>query len=78
MKKASIIVHQIYIEDVIKNLHENGTMEIIDISKDESKTLEDAEKATTHPDSETCVTYELRLSRLIGILNKIKKKEVWN
>ncbi len=75
MKKASIIVHQTYIEDVIKNLHENGTMEIIDISKDEPKTLEDAEKATTHPDSETCVTYELRLSRLIGILNKIKKKK---
>jgi len=69
MKKVSIIVHKNNLEDVIKNLHENGLMEIINISKDEQKNFE---KATTHPDSETLVTYELRLSRLIDILKKIK------
>ena len=75
MKKASIIVHQNYVEEVIKNLHETGLMEIIDISKEDPSILEDAERASTHPDSETCVTYELRLSRLIGILSRIKPKK---
>ena len=72
MKKVSVIVHKNYLEDVIKNLHENGLMEIIDISKDG---LEEGESATIYQDSETCVTYELRLSRLIGILKKIKPKK---
>ena len=71
MKKASLIIHQNYLEDVIKNLHETGLMEIIDISKDEPTMLEDTEKAIAHPDAETCVIYELRLSRLIDILKRI-------
>ena len=50
-------------------------MEIIDVSKDALETLENAEKALIHPDAETCTTYELRLSRVIGILQKIKKKK---
>jgi len=75
MKKASLIVHQNYVEDVIKNLHETGIMEIIDISKEEPETLEGIEKVATHPDAEACTLYELRLSRLIGILNKLKPKK---
>ena len=75
MKKTTLIVHQNYIEDVIKNLHENGIMEIIDISKEDQELLKTTEIATTHPDAETCATYVLRLSRLIGILKKIKPKK---
>lgn len=75
MKKASLIVHQNYVEDVIKKLHETGLMEIIDVSKEEPKTLEDAEKASMHPDAEACVTYELRLSRLIDILKRIQSRK---
>ena len=75
MKKTSIIVHQNYAEDVIKNLHETGLMEIIDISKEEPETLEDAEKAHMHPDASICTNYELRLSRLIDILKKITPKK---
>ena len=74
MKKVSLIVHQNYVEDVIKNLHETGMMEIIDISKEEPKTLEEVEKASMHPEAGVCTTYELRLSRLIDILNKIQSK----
>ena len=75
MKKTSIIVHQNYVDDVIKNLHETGMMEIINISKEEPETVETAEKASMHPDAETCTTYELRLSRLIGILKRITPKK---
>ena len=74
MKKVSLIVHQNYVEDVIKNLHETGMMEIIDISREEPKTLEEVEKASMHPEAGVCTTYELRLSRLIDILNRIQSR----
>jgi len=75
MKKVSLIVYQSYLEDVIKKLHEEGTMEIIDISKEDPKILEDLEKGSMHPDAEICSNYDLRLSRLIDILDKIKPKQ---
>jgi V/A-type H+-transporting ATPase subunit I len=71
MKKTSLIVHQNYVENVIKTLHETSMMEIIDILKEEPKTLEEAEEASMHPDAGVCTTYELRLSRLIDILREI-------
>lgn len=74
MKKASLIVHQNYVEEVINTLHENGMMEIIDVSKEEPDTLEEAERASMHPDAGVCTTYELRLSRLIDILRRIKSR----
>ena len=75
MKKASLIIHQNYVEDVIKNLHETGLMEIIDITKEVSETFKEFEEASISPDHETCLTYELRVSRLIDILNRIKSKK---
>ena len=74
MKKASLVVHQRYVEDVIKNLHETGLMEIINISKENPEILTDVEQGSSHPDAETCTMYELRFSRLISILTKIKPK----
>ena len=75
MKKASLVVHQRYVEDVIKNLHENGKMEIINISKEEPETLKDNEQGSSHPDAEACATYAIRLSRLISILKQIQPKK---
>ncbi|MBN2065798.1 MAG: V-type ATP synthase subunit I [Candidatus Thermoplasmatota archaeon] len=74
MSKVSIIIHESYVEEVIKRLHELGTMEIVDISKHEPEFLGDIEGAEMHPEASTCATYELRLSRLISILQKVKVK----
>jgi V/A-type H+-transporting ATPase subunit I len=74
MKKVSLIVHQSYVEDVIKNLHETGMVEIINISNEKPEMLEGMEKASMRPEAGVCTTYELRLSRLIDILNRIKSK----
>ena len=71
MKKVTLVIHRNYVEDVIKTLHEKGLMEIIDISREEPKVLDGAEKAGMHPESENCANYELRLTRLIDILKKI-------
>ncbi|PNX51156.1 MAG: hypothetical protein BV456_04200 [Thermoplasmata archaeon M8B2D] len=75
MKKVTLVVHRNYIEDAIETLHKNGLMEIIDISREEPKVLENAEKADMHPESETCAIYQLRLTRLIDILKKITPRK---
>jgi len=67
MQKVSLIIHQNYLEDLVKNLHETGLMEIIDISREDPDILENVERATMHPDAEALTTYELRLTRLIDI-----------
>ena len=71
MKKVTLVVHRNYVEDAIKTLHENGLMQIIDISRQEPQVLEELEKAEMHPEAETCAIYELRLTRLIDILKRI-------
>jgi len=74
MKKVELVVHQNYVEDVIKNLHETGLMEIINIAKDDPDTLQYVAQATMHPDAEVCANYQLRISRLIDILKRYKTK----
>jgi len=74
MKKVSLVVHQNYVEDVIKKLHETGLMEIINIAKDEPEFLEENEKAIALHDAEICANYDLRISRLIDILSKLRKR----
>ncbi|MDH7507611.1 MAG: V-type ATPase 116kDa subunit family protein, partial [Candidatus Thermoplasmatota archaeon] len=75
MKKVTLIVHQNYLEEVIKNLYETGLIEIINITKENKEILEKAEKGEITQDVEICTEYELRLTRLIDILNKVKTKK---
>ena len=75
MKKTSIIVHQRYIDHIIKKLHETGLMEIIKITKEQPDILEETEVPVHSPEASVCANYELRLSRLIDILNKIRPKK---
>jgi V/A-type H+-transporting ATPase subunit I len=74
MKKASIIIHQKYLMNVIKKLHEIGLMEIIDIQEDGDNQYKNIEKALANPETSLCINYELRLSRLIDILKRISSK----
>jgi V/A-type H+-transporting ATPase subunit I len=74
MKKVSLIVHQNYVEAVIKTLHETGMMEIIEIFKEKPETLEIIEQASMFSDAEICATYNLRITRLIDILKSIEHK----
>jgi V/A-type H+/Na+-transporting ATPase subunit I len=75
MKKVSIVVHQNYLEDFIKTLHQEGLIEIINISKKEPELINENEKASINSEAETCALYELRITRLIDILKKIKPKK---
>jgi V/A-type H+-transporting ATPase subunit I len=73
VKKVSVIVHQDYLESIIDALHQQGLMEISDISRENPDLLEETEKASMHPDAGRCTTYELRLTRVIDILQRMKK-----
>ncbi len=75
MKKTSIVLHQNYLDDVIKSLHETGLMQIIDISKEEPDILKETEICETDSEAETLANYEIRLTRLIDILKKVKPKK---
>ncbi len=69
MKKASIIIHQKYVEDAVKSLHESGLMEIIDISK-EYLDLE-SKNDKTNFELDSCTSHKDQVSKLINILTKV-------
>ena len=75
MKKASIIVHQNYLKDIVKNLHETGLMEIIDITKEQSETEDKIKEDITNHEEEICTNYEYRFSKLINILTQVSPRK---
>ena len=75
MKKSNIIVHQKYLYNVIKKLHEIGLMEIIDINKENTEEIDETEKAFINPETNLCINYEQRLLKLIKILKKNSDKK---
>ncbi|MEM0466812.1 MAG: V-type ATP synthase subunit I [Candidatus Thermoplasmatota archaeon] len=74
MKKVSIAVYQEYIADVIRKIYEAGYLEIIDISRDETKGSPEILDPKLSQDISRCTEYELRLSRLITLFQKYQKK----
>ena len=75
MKKTSIIIHQNYVETVVKNLHETGLMEIIDISKDDLNLEIKSKNDLINFEFDTCTNYKDRFSKLINILTKVIRKK---
>ena len=74
MKKISLLIHQNYVDNTINELHQSGLLEIINISKKQEDIFLETEASKSHPDSEICANYDLRLTRLIDILKKMRKK----
>ncbi len=73
MKKTSILIYQSYLEDVIKKLHEQGLVQIINIEKDDQAISELTEKIELPREVTVFNSYELRLTKIIDILAKTKK-----
>lgn len=74
MKKVSCIIHQDYLDTVIQTLHENGLMQIIDITKNKDET---EDLSIGRADEETTILneYGSRLNTLITILQHHKQKK---
>jgi V/A-type H+-transporting ATPase subunit I len=75
MKKTSIIVHQSYLDEAIKILHEEGIMQISEISEEEAEDELNLTPSPLHPETTLCIQYEQRLRDLIKILKKHQKKK---
>ena len=73
MTKNTLIIHQDYLDDVIRSLHEAGLMEIHTITKEQTEDT-DIQKLTMPPEASLCQEYEARLSALIKILKHSQKK----
>ena len=74
MKKVTCIIHQNYLDDVIQSLHENGLMQIIDISRQEPE-KEQLTPGKAKEESVLLNEYENRLTTLIQILKKHKHEK---
>lgn len=74
MTKSTIIIHQQYLDVVIRSLHETGLMQIQNITKEQTDELKDIQKTTMDPEASICQDYEARLTTIIKILQKAKKK----
>lgn len=73
MKKVTILLHQSYLEDVIKNLHEQGLVQIINIEKEDAETTQMTGRVEVPTETSIYGGHELRLTKLIDILVKTKQ-----
>ena len=70
-----MIIHQRYLDDTIKALHEEGIMEISEISREEAEKQLQLESSPIHPETMICINYEQRLKELQTILKKQQQKK---
>lgn len=73
MKKVTILLHQGYVEEVIRSLHEHGLVQVINIEKEDTETTTITQKVDVPSESTIYAGYELRLTKLIDILFKTKQ-----
>lgn len=74
MKKVSLVVHNDYLDDIIKKIHKNGIIEITNISAEKPNFINKIDKSSVSPDAPILANYDLRLSRLIDILKSVIPK----
>jgi V/A-type H+/Na+-transporting ATPase subunit I len=75
MKKTTILIHQHFLDDALKALHEEGIMQISEISREDAEHTFDLQPASIHPETTLCVTYEQRLKDLVRILSSHQQKK---
>lgn len=70
MKEISIVVHDDYVDDLVKTLHESGMTEIVDVYKSEKDVKEILMPGEAKSEAGECATLRLRIGRITGILNE--------
>jgi V/A-type H+-transporting ATPase subunit I len=74
MSKVSILVHRDELNQLVDRLHESGLMQITEIRHEHPELLKELEPASMDPEVSNCASYELRLSRIIEILDRFYPK----
>jgi len=75
MKKTTILIHHRFLDDALKTLHEEGLMQISEITREEAEETYELQPATIHPETTICTNYQQRLKDLVKILSKHQRKE---
>lgn len=70
MKEISIVVHDEYVDDLVKTLHESGMVEIVDVYKSEKDVKEILMPGEAKSEAGECATLSLRIGRITEILNE--------
>ena len=69
MKEVSIVVHDDWVDGLVKNLHESGMVEIVDVHKSEKGVKEILMPGEAKSEAGECAALGLRIGRITGILN---------
>jgi V/A-type H+-transporting ATPase subunit I len=71
MKEITIIVHEYYIKDLIRQLHEKGLIEITEVSKNVNDFTRLVTPGKSHEETVKCISYGLRINRILDILERV-------
>jgi V/A-type H+-transporting ATPase subunit I len=70
MKEVTVIVHHQYLPSLIRRLHEAGFVEISETMKTRENYSKLVTQAKAHDEAIKCISYGLRINRIIDILNR--------
>jgi len=70
MKEVSIVVHDEYVDELVKTLHESGMTEIVDVHKSDKDVKEILMPGEVKSEAGECATLGLRIGRITEILNE--------
>ncbi len=74
MKEVSILVHDDYVNELVKNLHESEMMEIVDVHKSDKDVKEILMPGEVKSEAGELASLRLRIGRIIEILNEEKNE----
>jgi len=72
MKEVSIVVHDDWVDGLVKTLHESGMLEIVDVHKSEKDIKKILMPGEAKSEAGECAALSLRIGRITGILNEEK------
>lgn len=76
MKEISIVVHDEYVDELVKTLHESGMMEIVDVHKSDKDVKEILMPGEVKSEAGELASLGLRIGRITDILNGKKHESL--
>lgn len=72
MKEISIIVHDDYVENLVRDLHETGLIELVDLGKSGRDFVDLLTQSRSHEAASKCADIEMQLNKIFEVLSRAK------
>lgn len=72
MKEVSIIVHDDYVEDLVRSLHESGLIETVDVGKSGKDFVNLLSQSRASKITAECADLEMQMNKIIEVLDRAK------